>query len=111
MCAPVCSLYRLASERACFALHRRRLGARMGGNSLDMSRIDSGGLPPAREWEELGDIVGAVLARMRPQLHGRTVKVDLLADLPLIWANAALIDQVLTNLLSNALKYTPAQTP
>jgi two-component system sensor histidine kinase KdpD len=84
---------------------------RLVGNLLDMSRIESGALHPAREWEDLGDIVGAVLARMRQQLHGRTVKVDLPADLPLIWANAALIDQVLTNLLSNALKYTPAQTP
>ncbi len=84
---------------------------RLVGNLLDMSRIESGALHPAREWEDLSEIVGSVLARMRPQLHDRTVQTDLPANLPLIWVNAALIDQVLTNLVENTLKYTPAQTP
>jgi len=84
---------------------------RLVGNLLDMSRIESGALHPAREWEDLSEIVGGVLARMRPQLHDRPVKTDLPANLPLIWVNAALIDQVLTNLVENALKYTPAQSP
>ncbi|MEO7912486.1 MAG: ATP-binding protein [Roseiflexaceae bacterium] len=84
---------------------------RLVGNLLDMSRIEGGALHPAREWEDLTEIVGGVLARMRPQLHGRTVKTDLSANLPLIWVNAALLDQVLTNLVENVLKYTPAQTP
>jgi two-component system sensor histidine kinase KdpD len=84
---------------------------RLVGNLLDMSRIESGALHPAREWEDLSEIVGGVLSHMRPHLHGRTVKTDLPANLPLIWINAALIDQVLTNLVENALKYTPAGTP
>lgn len=84
---------------------------RLVGNLLDMSRIESSALHPAREWEDLGEIVGGVLARMRPQLRNRTVKTDLPADLPLLWVNAVLIDQVLTNLVENALKYTPAQSP
>ena len=84
---------------------------RLVGNLLDMSRIESGALHPAREWEDLSEIVGGVLVRMRPQLHHRAVKTDLPDNLPLIWVNAALIDQVLTNLVENALKYTPAQSP
>jgi two-component system sensor histidine kinase KdpD len=84
---------------------------RLVGNLLDMSRIEGGALHPACEWEDLSEIVGGVLSRMRPGLRGRTVKTDLPANLPLIWVNAALIDQVLTNLIENGLKYTPAQTP
>jgi two-component system, OmpR family, sensor histidine kinase KdpD len=84
---------------------------RLVGNLLDMSRIEGGALNPARQWEDIGDIVGGVLSRMRPQFHGRKLAVNIPPDLPLVWANAALIDQVLTNLIENALKYTPAQTP
>ena len=84
---------------------------RLVGNLLDMSRIESGALEPARDWEDMGDLIGGVLARLWPLLAGRQVHVEQPADLPLVWVNAALIDQVLTNLLENSLKYTPAGTP
>jgi two-component system sensor histidine kinase KdpD len=84
---------------------------RLVGNLLDMSRIEGGALNPARQYEDIGDIVGGVLSRLRPQFHGRTLAVNIPADLPLVWANAALIDQVLTNLIENALKYTSDQEP
>jgi len=84
---------------------------RLVGDLLDMSRIESGALHPAREWEDIGDLVGGVLARMRPQLRGWPVQVRMPQELPLVWINAGQIDQVLTNLLENALKYTPDQTP
>jgi two-component system sensor histidine kinase KdpD len=84
---------------------------RLVGNLLDMSRIEGGALNPARQWEDIGDIVGGVLAHMRSQLHGRKLGVNIPADLPLVWVSAALIDQVLTNLIENALKYTPDRIP
>jgi two-component system sensor histidine kinase KdpD len=84
---------------------------RLVGNLLDMSRIEGGALNPARQWEDIGDIVGGVLSRLRPQFHGRKLSVHIPPDLPLVWVNAALIDQVLTNLIENAMKYTPDQTP
>ena len=83
---------------------------RLVGNLLDMSRIEGGALNPARQWEDIGDIVGGVLSRLRPRLHGRKLHVSIPADLPLVWVNAALIDQVLTNLIENAIKYTPDAT-
>jgi two-component system sensor histidine kinase KdpD len=83
---------------------------RLVGNLLDMSRIEGGALNPARAWEDLGDIVGGVLARIGRELQGRKIHVDVPAEVPLVWANAALIDQVITNMIENALKYTPAGT-
>src|SRR5262245_48064375 len=80
---------------------------RLVGNLLDMSRIEGGALNPARQWEDIGDIVGGVLSRLRPRFHGRKLIVNIPPELPQVWANAALIDQVLTNLIENALKYTP----
>ncbi len=84
---------------------------RLVGDLLDMSRIESGALQPAREWEDVVDLVGGVLGRMRSQLGDRPLQVSLPDDLPLVWANAGMIHQVLTNLLENALKYTPARIP
>ncbi|NTU77923.1 MAG: DUF4118 domain-containing protein [Chloroflexales bacterium] len=83
---------------------------RLVGNLLAMSRIESGVLHLVRDWEDAGDLIGAVLARLRPQIGPRPVRVVLPDALPPIWVNAALIDQVLTNLVENALKHTPDGT-
>lgn len=84
---------------------------RVLGNLLDMSRIEGGALNLTCDWEDPADLVGAVLARLRPQLAGRAVRVHAPDDLPTLSVNAGLIDQALSNLVENALKYTPAGTP
>jgi two-component system sensor histidine kinase KdpD len=83
---------------------------RLVGNLLAMSRIEGGSLHLPRDWEDVGDLIGAVLARLRPQIGARQVRVVVDDNLPLIWVNAALIDQALTNLVENALKHTPEGT-
>ena len=84
---------------------------RLVGNLLEMSRIESGALHPVRDWHDLGEQIGAVVERLRPRLGARMLTIDLPADLPLVHASYTEIDQVLTNLLENALKYTPAESP
>jgi two-component system, OmpR family, sensor histidine kinase KdpD len=84
---------------------------RIVGNLLNMSRIESGALPAERDWQDLAELLGAVLRRMAGQFDSRSLDVDLAPDLPLVAINATLIDQVLTNLLENALKHTPPGTP
>jgi two-component system, OmpR family, sensor histidine kinase KdpD len=53
-------------------------------------------------------LVGVVLARIRDELQNHTVDVNIPVDLPLLWVTAELIERVLTNLLENAVRYTPA---
>jgi two-component system sensor histidine kinase KdpD len=65
----------------------------MLGNLLDMSRIEGGAPNPARRSEDISDVVGGVLLQMRPQLHERPLRVNIPADLPPMWINAALISQ------------------
>ncbi|MFM2043289.1 MAG: sensor protein KdpD [Pseudomonadota bacterium] len=79
-------------------------------NLLDMTRLGSGGLKPRADWADLGDIVGRALARARPLLKDRRVKVDIPSELPLLHLDAVLMEQVFFNLLDNAAKYSPRGT-
>jgi two-component system sensor histidine kinase KdpD len=84
---------------------------RLVRNLLDMTRLQSGALEVRREWIPLEEIVGSALTRSGEQLAGRPVRTDLPADLPLVSADAVLLEQVLVNLLENAAKHTPARSP
>jgi two-component system sensor histidine kinase KdpD len=80
------------------------------GNLLDMSRIESGVLKPKREWNILSEIVGSVLARMKHLTVDHKLIVDLSETLPLLPLDYVQMQQVFTNLVSNSLKYAPANT-
>ncbi len=78
---------------------------RLVTNLLDMTRIDSGSLQLNRDWHPVEELVGCALARLEKALVGRRVETLLPADLPLVPLDAVLVEQVLVNLLENALKY------
>jgi two-component system sensor histidine kinase KdpD len=80
------------------------------GNLLDMSRIESGALKPKREWNILSEIVGSVLARMKRFAEEHQIEVEVSENLPLVPVDFVQMEQVFTNLLSNSLKYAPANT-
>ncbi|MFN8411108.1 MAG: DUF4118 domain-containing protein [Anaerolineales bacterium] len=80
------------------------------GNLLDMSRIESGALKPKREWNILSEIVGSVLARMRYSADTHRFEVDVPENLPFVPVDYVQMEQVFTNLISNSLKYAPANT-
>ena len=84
---------------------------RLVGNLLEMSRIESGALQSTRGWQDLGELIAAVVDRLRLRLADRAVTLDVPPDLPLARINYTQIDQVLTNLLENVIKHTPAGTP
>jgi len=80
---------------------------RLVANLLDMTRLESGAVRPAREWHSLEEIVGTAVRRMEFVLVGRRIETSLPHDLPLLLLDAVLIEQLLVNLLDNAAKYTP----
>jgi len=80
-------------------------------NVLDMARFETGAVQLNRQWHPFEEVVGAVLDRLHMRLEGRRVDVDLSKSPPLVWLDTVLIGQVLTNLLDNAVKYTPARSP
>jgi signal transduction histidine kinase/CheY-like chemotaxis protein len=77
---------------------------------LDLARIESGRIELARTPLDLGRVLTDLGAAFRPQVErkGQRLAVDLAPGLPALWADPARVTQILTNLLSNAHKYTPS---
>ncbi len=85
---------------------------RLVGNLLDMSRIEEGALMPEKEEYSLTALIHDVLGRLEPLLRGRDVRTHLPPDnLLLVNLDYLQIDQVLTNIIENAVRYTPAESP
>ena len=80
---------------------------RLVQNLLQMTRLESGALQLHRDWHPLEEVVGAALGRLARSLGDRRVTVSLPPDLPLVAIDDVLIEQVLLNLLDNAVKHTP----
>jgi two-component system sensor histidine kinase KdpD len=77
-------------------------------NILDMARLDAGMVTLNKQWIPLDEIIGTVLTRLQKPLLGRPLKVKLPPGMPMIYADAVMIEQVLINLVENAVRYTPA---
>jgi two-component system sensor histidine kinase KdpD len=81
--------------------------SRLIQNLLSITRLESPVVPLRRTPEAPEEIIAAALARLKTRLGGRTVRVDVASELPWVSSEPALIEQVLINLLENAVAYTP----
>lgn len=79
-------------------------------NLLDATRISSEGIRPKREWIDPADIVNIAIERRQRNLATHKVAVKLADSLPLFEGDAVLFDQALGQILSNAAKYSPADS-
>ncbi|HVI84665.1 MAG TPA: ATP-binding protein, partial [bacterium] len=84
---------------------------RLVGNLLDMNRLEGGALKLRIEPGDVEDLIGAALTQLGDAAQHRDVRVHLDAGLPLVPMDFALMTQALVNLLDNAIKYSPADTP
>ncbi len=81
---------------------------RLVGNILDLARIRAGALTPARHEAGLDEIAEAVAARLRPRLDDVRLVLEIADDLPSVAVDEMQVDQVMTNLLENAARYSPS---
>jgi K+-sensing histidine kinase KdpD len=78
-------------------------------NLLEMTRLNAG-LRPVRDWYPLEEIIGSALTRLEKLLSGRQITASVSPDLPLVYVDGVLLEQVFVNLLENVAKYTPENT-
>jgi two-component system sensor histidine kinase KdpD len=83
---------------------------RLVRNLLDMTRVEAGALVIHKEWQPVEEVVGSALGSVETILGARPIKTDLSSELVAPF-DAVLIQQVLINLLENAVKYAGADTP
>jgi len=76
-------------------------------NLLDMSRVQSGALQPFLRPAALDEIVPLALTGLAPA----TVDLDIPEDLPLVLTDPGLLERALANLVSNAVRHSPADEP
>jgi two-component system sensor histidine kinase KdpD len=76
-------------------------------NLLDLSRLDAGAVVLRTAAVALDEVVPRALAGLPP---GR-VEVDVRPTLPLVRADAGLLERILANLVENALRHCPPETP
>jgi len=76
-------------------------------NLLDASRIQAGGL--RLDWSDLNVVALAekIVDIYRLQSDKHQIELNFSADLPFMWGDAERMRQVLTNLINNAIKYSP----
>lgn len=84
---------------------------RLVSNLLDLSRIEAGAIVPDKEWEDLAELADRVIRRLEPRLDGHPVVRDIPTALPPVRLDAVQIEQVLTNLIENAAKYSLSGAP
>jgi two-component system sensor histidine kinase KdpD len=80
---------------------------RLVANLLDLSRLRAGALTPSKDLVPLEDVISSVIERLRPRLAGRALREHVRDDLPAVPMDVMQIDQVLTNLIENAIRFSP----
>lgn len=83
--------------------------ARLVSDLSDSARIEVGQLRLEMGEADIAEAIEDVVASTRGQMEekGQVLSLEIAEDLPLVWADRTRLIQILTNLVSNANKYTP----
>lgn len=84
--------------------------AQLADDTLEMARLESGGVAPRRDWYPVEEIVGAVLSQLEPVLRRHRVLTHLPAATEMMHVDAVMVVRVLENLIGNAVKYSAPGT-
>lgn len=79
--------------------------ARYVSNLLDMTKIEAGTIEPAREWIDPSDVVREAANMGRRNHPEAKIETSIADRMPLITGDAVLLQQVLFNLIDNAVKH------
>jgi two-component system sensor histidine kinase KdpD len=76
-----------------------------------MTSLDAGVIRARKEWQPLEEVIGVALNRLDDSLGGRSVRITIAPEANLAPFDATLIEQVFINLVENAIRHTPSNSP
>jgi two-component system sensor histidine kinase KdpD len=79
-------------------------------NLLNMSRLESGYIQPKKDWCDINELVYSVVNRLEDKLKHHRLKIEISDTLPLFKLDFGLMEQVIYNLVSNAIIYTESDS-
>lgn len=80
--------------------------SRFVNNLLEMAKLESGMLKLNKDWCDIQDLVGVSIKHMAESLGSHKIATDIPSDLPMVEGDFLLLEQVITNLLDNSIKYS-----
>jgi two-component system sensor histidine kinase KdpD len=98
-------------ERAAEIFHESVRLNRLVINLLEMTKLQAGTLTVKREWCPVDEIVGAAVSCMDDKLESRKLDIEIADPAMVVPVDATLVQQILVNLLENAIKYSPVDSP
>ncbi len=92
------------------ALNQSSKVGRLAQELFELARLECGVVKPDKERISLADLVQDVFQKFELAAEARRQRLvaDIAPDLPVIMADCGMIERVLTNLLDNAIRHTPA---
>jgi two-component system, OmpR family, sensor histidine kinase KdpD len=96
-------------------LHKEILQAserlnRLIENLLNMSRLESGRITPKKDWLDLHDLLNKVTGSLSNELQHFNLEVVIPDNIPLVRLDYGMMEQVVYNLVFNAIQYSPLHT-
>ena len=82
---------------------------RLVADLFELSKLEAGQVKPTRELFSLSDLLQDITRKYKLLAQERNIQLELISTdrVPAVYADIAMIERVLQNLIDNALKFTP----
>ncbi|MBA3705435.1 MAG: DUF4118 domain-containing protein, partial [Bacteroidetes bacterium] len=79
-------------------------------NLLNMSRLESGNLRLKKDWCDVNELIHSTVNKLQNKLGDHKIEITVADNFPLFKLDYGIMEQVLHNLINNALQHTPVNS-
>jgi two-component system, OmpR family, sensor histidine kinase KdpD len=79
-------------------------------NLLNISRLESGHIKPKNDWCDIGELIYETVTRVEENGNNHKISISISNNLPLCWLDKGMLEQIVYNLLNNAVVHNDPNT-